>query len=150
MTDNSKPKFVITIGRQFGSGGREIGRLVAQMLKIDYYDKELLTEAAKSTGMNSDFFEAADERSPKFFSSLMSFSTGFHGGSFVIGNSPISNDNIYRQQSEVIEALAERNSGSHCRLYSTQSPQCDKRIHTCRHSYLRGAHHKARPLQDSG
>ena len=51
MTDNSKPIFVITIGRQFGSGGREIGRLVAQKLQIDYYDKELLTEAAKSTGM---------------------------------------------------------------------------------------------------
>ena len=110
MTDNTKPQFVITIGRQFGSGGREIGRLVAEKLGIDYYDKELLTEAAKSTGMNSDFFEAADERSPRFFSSLMAFSTGFHGGSFVIGNSPISNDNIYRQQSEVIEALAERSS----------------------------------------
>ena len=110
MTDNSKPIFVITIGRQFGSGGREIGRLVAQKLQIDYYDKELLTEAAKSTGMNSDFFEAADERSPSFFSSLMSFNTGFYGGSFVIGNSPISNDNIYRQQSDVIEALAERSS----------------------------------------
>ena len=56
MTDNSKPIFVITIGRQFGSGGREIGRLVAQKLQIDYYDKELLTEAAKSSGMNCDFF----------------------------------------------------------------------------------------------
>lgn len=110
MTDNTKPQFVITIGRQFGSGGREIGRLVAEKLGIDYYDKELLTEASKSTGMNSDFFEAADERSPRFFSSLMAFSTGFHGGSFVIGNSPISNDNIYHQQSEVIEALAERSS----------------------------------------
>ena len=110
MTDNTKPQFVITIGRQFGSGGREIGRLVAEKLGIDYYDKELLTEASKSTGMNSDFIEAADERSPRFFSSLMAFSTGFHGGSFVIGNSPISNDNIYRQQSEVIEALAERSS----------------------------------------
>ena len=110
MTENTKPQFVITIGRQFGSGGREIGRLVAEKLGIDYYDKELLTEASKSTGMNSDFFEAADERSPRFFSSLMAFSTGFHGGSFVIGNSPISNDNIYRQQSEVIEALAERSS----------------------------------------
>ena len=110
MTDNTKPQFVITIGRQFGSGGREIGRLVAEKLGIDYYDKELLTEASKSTGMNSDFFEAADERSPRFFSSLMAFSTGFHGGSFVIGNSPISNENIYRQQSEVIEALAERSS----------------------------------------
>ena len=60
----NEKKFVIAIGRQFGSGGREIGHLVAKKLGIDYYDKELLTEAAKSSGMNCDVFEAADERSP--------------------------------------------------------------------------------------
>ena len=108
--ENSSANFVIAIGRQFGSGGREIGRLVAQRLGIAYYDKELLTEAAKSSGMNCDFFEAADERSPKFFTSLMSFSNGYHCGSFLVGNTPISNDNIYRQQSEVIQALAQRSS----------------------------------------
>ncbi len=110
MNTPNKPHFVITIGRQFGSGGRIIGRMIAEQLGIDYYDKELLTEAAKSTGMNSDFFEAADERSPSFFSGLMSFSSGFHSGSFVVGNSPISNDNIYRQQSEVIATIAQRSS----------------------------------------
>lgn len=108
--ENSSANFVIAIGRQFGSGGREIGRLVAQRLGIAYYDKELLTEAAKSSGMNCDFFEAADERSPKFFTSLMSFNNGYHCGSFLVGNTPISNDNIYRQQSEVIQALAQRSS----------------------------------------
>ncbi|MGN0213719.1 MAG: AAA family ATPase [Muribaculaceae bacterium] len=107
---NNSDNYVIAIGRQFGSGGREIGRLVAKQLGIAYYDKELLTEAAKSSGMNCDFFEAADERSPKFFSSLVAFSTGYHGGSFFVGNTPISNDNIYRQQSEVIQALAQRSS----------------------------------------
>ncbi|MGM9803192.1 MAG: AAA family ATPase [Muribaculaceae bacterium] len=108
--NTSSSNYVISIGRQYGSGGREIGRLVAQLLGIDYYDKELLTEAAKSSGMNSDFFEAADERSPRFFSSLVAFSTGYHGGSFLVSNTPISNDNIYRQQCEVISTLAERSS----------------------------------------
>ena len=42
-----KEKYVITIGRQFGSGGREIGRLIAEKLGIEYYDKELLAEAEK-------------------------------------------------------------------------------------------------------
>ena len=107
---HSRENFVIAIGRQFGSGGREIGRLVAQRLNIAYYDKELLTEAAKSSGMNCDFFEAADERSPKFFASLMAFSTGYHCGSFLVGSTPISNDNNYHQHSEVIQALAERSS----------------------------------------
>ena len=63
---NSK-NYVITIGRQFGSGGREIGKLIATGLNIPYYDKELLIEAAKSSGVNADFFLAADERSPRFF-----------------------------------------------------------------------------------
>ena len=103
-------KFVIAIGRQFGSGGREIGHLVAKKLGIDYYDKELLTEAAKSSGMNCDFFEAADERSPKFFSNLIAFSAGYHGGSYLVGSTPISSDNIYRKQSEVILALAKRSN----------------------------------------
>ena len=40
-------KYVITIGRQFGSGGRELGRLLAKEFGIDYYDKELLLEAAR-------------------------------------------------------------------------------------------------------
>ena len=60
-------KYVITIGRQYGSGGREIGRMVANALGIRYYDKELLTEAAKSSGVNQELFEAADERTPSFF-----------------------------------------------------------------------------------
>ncbi len=45
--------FVITIGRQFGSGGRELGKLLASKLGIAYYDKELLWEAAKSAGGKS-------------------------------------------------------------------------------------------------
>lgn len=110
MENNNVPKYVITIGRQFGSGGHVIGRLVAEKLGIAYYDNELLAEAAKSSGMNCNFFEAADERTPSFFGSLMSFSSSFHGNSVAIGSSPISNDNIYRQQSEVIEALVERSS----------------------------------------
>ena len=56
-----KGKYVITIGRQFGSGGREIGRIVANKLGIQYYDKELLAEAAKESGVNTEFFEASDE-----------------------------------------------------------------------------------------
>ena len=81
--------FVITIGRQYGSGGREIGRLVADALNVKYYDKELLTEAAKASGVKPEIFEAADERSPSFFSNLWSFNLGLNSGSFFIGNSPL-------------------------------------------------------------
>ena len=50
--------FVITIGRQYGSGGREIGRLVADALNVKYYDKELLTEAAKASGVKPEIVVA--------------------------------------------------------------------------------------------
>ncbi len=111
MADNSKTNnatYVVTVGRQFGGGGREIGKLIAQGLGIDYYDKELLTEAAKSSGVNADFFEAADERTPSFFSSLWSFNTGYNSGAYFIGDSPLSDDSIYKAQSDVMRSLADR------------------------------------------
>lgn len=106
--DNNKTKYVVTVGRQFGSGGREIGKLIAKGLGIAYYDKELLTEAAKSSGVNADFFEAADERTPSFFSSLWSFNTGYNNGTYFMGDTPLSNDSIYKAQSDVMLKLADR------------------------------------------
>lgn len=100
--------YVIAIGRQFGCGGREIGQLMAKGLGVAYYDKELLSEAAKSSGVNEDFFEAADERSPRFFSSLWSFNLGYNTGAYFIGDTPLSDDSIYRAQSEVMTQLADR------------------------------------------
>lgn len=52
---------IITIGRQFGAGGREIGKRLANILEIPYYDKELLAEAAKVSGLCSDYLEQRDE-----------------------------------------------------------------------------------------
>lgn len=100
--------YVIAIGRQFGCGGREIGQLIAKGLGVAYYDKELLSEAAKSSGVNEDFFEAADERSPRFFSSLWSFNLGYNTGAYFIGDTPLSDDSIYRAQSDVMTQLADR------------------------------------------
>lgn len=100
--------YVIAIGRQFGCGGREIGQLIAKGLGVAYYDKELLSEAAKSSGVNEDFFEAADERSPRFFSSLWSFNLGYNTGAYFIGDTPLSDDSIYRAQSDMMTQLADR------------------------------------------
>ena len=103
-----KDKFVITIGRQFGSGGSETGRIVAQKLGIKYYDKELLAAAAKSSGVNTEFFEASDERSPSFFASsnIWSFNIGYNLGNFFSTEVSFSDDNLYKAQSETIQALA--------------------------------------------
>lgn len=105
-------KFVITIGRQFGSGGREIGRIIAEKLGIKYYDKELLAAAAESSGVKTEFFEESDERTPNFFShsNLWSFNIGYNIGDFFSANVSFSNENLYRAQSDVIKDFASQSS----------------------------------------
>ncbi|MFR3853882.1 MAG: AAA family ATPase [Odoribacter splanchnicus] len=66
-------KIIITIGRQFGSGGREIGKKLAEKFGISYYDKELLQLAAKESGFAGTI--QAVEKHPEVFASLgMGFS----------------------------------------------------------------------------
>ena len=65
---------VITIGRQFGSGGHEVGELLAKRLGIPYYDKQLLAEASKDSGICEEIFEDHDEKPTR--SLLFSLMTG--------------------------------------------------------------------------
>jgi hypothetical protein len=66
---------IITIGRQFGSGGREIGEKVAAYYQIKCYDKELLSRAAKETGYCEEILHNHDERPTNSF--LVQFSNGY-------------------------------------------------------------------------
>ena len=59
--------FVVTINRQFGSGGREIGKRLAKTLDIAYLDKELLSLAAQKSGISEKAFENADEKPEKSY-----------------------------------------------------------------------------------
>ena len=104
------PQYVITVGRQFGSGGRELGRRLADRLGIAYYDKELLLEAARQSGVNPEFFERSDERFPSFLSGLFSFALGYHPFNLYSGGSSISDDSIYKAQSDFIRTLGSEKS----------------------------------------
>ncbi len=53
---------IITIARQYGSGGRQIGKGLAEKLEVPYFDKQLVALAAKKSGMSEEFFRTADER----------------------------------------------------------------------------------------
>ena len=55
---------IITIGRQFGSGGREFGRRLAEELKIEYYDKEIVSEIAKHTSLSEEYVRGVLEKNP--------------------------------------------------------------------------------------
>ena len=109
MNQNLKTdkNYVIAIGRQFGCGGREVGQRVAQLLDIDYYDKQLLLEASKASGIMPELFEAADERTPKFFPSLWPLNLAMAGSTF-IGDIPMSDDSIYKAQCQVMKDLVDR------------------------------------------
>lgn len=99
-------KYVITIGRQMGSGGRMLGRMIADRLGIAYYDRELLIEAARRAGLSPEFFERNDERRPHYLSGLFSFSLGFNPTAGFAGSSVISDDALYQAQCDFIHEIA--------------------------------------------
>jgi len=102
--------FVITIGRQFGSGGRELGRVLSKKLGIPFFDKELLLDAARKAGMSAEFFERNDERVPQFLSGIIPFSFGVNPMPWYVGTTTISDDSLYHLQSEFIKELAANQS----------------------------------------
>lgn len=96
---------VIVIGRQFGSGGRRIGKLIAQRLGFGYYDKELLAEAAQSLGFSQDIFAVHDERKP---SPLRSLLQGLYGIADNFHDTSICGESLYHAQSDVIKKICEK------------------------------------------
>ena len=104
-----KQNLVITIGRQFGSGGREIGKILAEMLHFSYYDKELIQEASKASGLCPECFERADEKAPNRF--LNALSKGWMSGvSGIPSSGEWSDEMIFKVQSDVIRDIALRGS----------------------------------------
>ena len=108
MEDN-KNRMILTIGRQFGSGGREIGMKLAKVLGIGYYDKELIAVAARESGLCTEVFEKADERASSGMA--YAFTMGYpYMGMFMPYNDILSNDELFRIQSEAIRNLAAKES----------------------------------------
>ncbi|MCI8380232.1 MAG: cytidylate kinase-like family protein [Lachnospiraceae bacterium] len=98
---------IITIGRQYGSGGREIGEKLAKRLGIPFYDKELLSRAAKESGFCQEMIENHDERpTNSFLYNLVmdTYSFGYNSSSFV--DMPISHK-IFLAQFDTIKKIAD-------------------------------------------
>lgn len=102
--------FVITVGRQFGSGGRELARALADELGIAYYDKELLVESAKLAGIEPEFFEQKDERFPSFLHGIFSFTMGVTPMCYYTGGGSITDDSLYKAISDFLTTEAEKRS----------------------------------------
>ena len=105
-----KGNLVITIGRQCGSGGKRIGEAVAERLGIKCYDKELLTLAAKNSGLCEELFETHDEKpTSSFLYSLVmdTYSMGYSNSAYL--DMPL-NHKVFLAQFDSIKKLAEEES----------------------------------------
>lgn len=98
-------KFVVAISREFGSGGHEIGRKLADRLGIKFYDKELIAQISKNSGMAEHLVEYYDEMPTR---SLI-FSLAMDAYPMSFAEVPV-NQKVYRAQVDTIKKLAEENS----------------------------------------
>lgn len=103
-------KLIITIGRQYGSGGNEIGRKLAEELGIDFYDKNILRMNSDKSGIKESYFHLTDEKAGNrlLYRIISGMTPELKEPSF--GSDLISADNLFRFQSEVIRKLAEEES----------------------------------------
>ena len=121
-------KFIINIGRQLGSGGREIGKALAQHYEIAYYDKELIRIAAEESGLSPEIFEKADERNQhSLLGGLFGIRFPFVGDNGVAHDNYLSNDTLFKIQSDVLRKLAAQGSSifvGRCADYILRDEPC--------------------------
>lgn len=103
--------FVVNIGRQLGSGGREIGEKLAARLDIGFFDKELINLASEESGLCPEFFEKADEKpSQGIIGGLFGMRFPFISDGAIPATNCLSNDALFKVQSDVIRRLASERS----------------------------------------
>lgn len=96
---------IITISREFGSGGRRIGEETAKKLGFNYYDKQIIDKAAQESGLSAEFIEKEEQT----FSNSILFNLATSGGQFGVGGTSLV-DRIYVSESKAIKAYAEEGS----------------------------------------
>ena len=109
MNDEKEALFmentVITIARSYGSGGRRMGKLLAQELGFEFYDREILRIASDESGINEELFTKADENARL---SICRIARQLYNGEVIPPDSDdfISNENLFRYQAKIIRELA--------------------------------------------
>ena len=100
---------IITIARQFGSGGREIGHRIAEILGVKCYDRDLITLAAEKSGLSEEALHHADEKAASSLLYTLVMSSNMYHSNVDHFNVPI-NDKLFCVQSEIIRDIAQRES----------------------------------------
>ena len=104
-----KNPLIITIGREYGSGGREIGQAVAKKLGISFYDKEIISLAAEKSGLSHEFIANNEQRVKSGLVHNFSASAAYSGGFFSHHYLPLS-ESIFVSQAQVIRDIANKQS----------------------------------------
>ena len=97
LSKDAKSSFVITISREYGSGGRYIGKLIAEKLGIKLYDKEFIEKVAAKTGLSQEYIENNEQRRDAF----AGLNSGYYFG---LDN----NDDLFLKEAELIKNVAEK------------------------------------------
>ena len=93
---------IITIGREFGSGGRELGRKLAEILGFEFYDKEIITEIAKKTSLSENYVHQVVEKNPHDLFPI----TVAHTFSYVDAHALEKKQAVYSEQENVLKEMA--------------------------------------------
>ena len=99
-------KVIITIARQYGSGGREIGERVAELLDIPLYDKEIIKDAASKGNLDVEVLKTADESAANSLLYTLAMGSNVIGTTMHFGYKMPINDKLFILQSEIIKEYA--------------------------------------------
>jgi len=102
-------KKLVTISREYGSGGRIVGRLIAEKLGVPFYDKEIIDMAVEKSGLSREIVETAELRAKSSFSYSLSSAMNFGEGMM---SEPVSvNEKLFITQFDVINQIGDTGEG---------------------------------------
>lgn len=101
---------IVTLNRQYGSGGKEVGTKLANLLGIKIYDSEIPKMAADKSGIRKDYFEKVDEKPTDSFLYALAMNTFSMANSMNPLDNTLSSDRLFNIQAEVIRELAKKES----------------------------------------
>lgn len=99
IQSNNKQQIIITVSREYGSGGRYVGQLVAEKLGIKFYDKDIIKRVAEETGLEEEYIESNEQKRE----ALAALNNGYYFG---LNNA----DELFIKESELIKQIAEKES----------------------------------------
>ena len=115
-------RILINIGREFGSGGKQVALTIGEKLGIKVYDNELISKAAEESGFSKELFERSDEKR-----SIWGISSFFGNARFGSTQNYVGDNELFKIQSDVIRGIAEKESAifvGRCSNYILRDMEC--------------------------